>query len=105
MPATAQKVLDRARIPLNDDEKIRYLDNELLVYLNEGVQCLRRDRPDLFIGSLGNDIADIVLNDTLSLSPMHIQSLADYITARAESKDADMSDQGRAAAFLALSRG
>lgn len=99
----AQEVIDLARKPLNDDSKVRYTDETLLAYLNQGVQQLRKQRPDLFMGFLNGYIADISVNDTIPVAPTQRQKLADYVTGRAETVNADIGEASRAAAFLQLS--
>ena len=101
--ATAQDILDLARLPLNDAGKVRYLDADGLRYLNAGLAHLKRMRPDLFIGSLATDQAALVIGGTVP-TPAHVdQALADYVAARWQTVDAETSE--RSAAFFALSQG
>ncbi len=103
--AAAQQLLDRARIPLNDADKARYTDTVLLEYLNEGLQWLRRERPDLFMGALNKPLATLATDTDVPLGAQWHAPLADYVSARAQTVDADAADpNGRAAAFFTLSR-
>lgn len=100
---TAQEVIDLARIPLNDKDKDRYLDAELLRFLNAGLGMLKRSRADLFVGSLETGHTTLALTDALP-TPQHVdQALADYVTARAGTVDNE--DSERVAAFFTLASG
>lgn len=104
----AQEILDRARIPLNDADKTRYPDADGLLYLREGVRTIRRLRPDCFVGNLAADpAASIVLTPAPSAVPVsyeHYQALADYVSARWQDKDDDLTGE-KAAAWLTLAVG
>jgi hypothetical protein len=100
--ASVQDLLNRARIPLNDDAKGRWPDPELLAYLNEGLALVRKSRPDLFLGKLLDEII-VEIGDADPIVPYtHHQSLVDYVTARAQMKDGDQSGT-KAAELLQLS--
>ncbi|MBN9461700.1 MAG: hypothetical protein J0H00_10815 [Burkholderiales bacterium] len=103
----AQEILDRARLPLNDAEKERYLDEDGLLYLREGVRTIRRLRPDCFVGRLGSDpAADIVLNppSEVQIEFEHYQALSDYVSARWQDRDDDLTGE-KAAAWLTMAVG
>jgi len=102
---TVQSLLDRARLPLNDDEKIRYPDTELLAWAVDGVKLLKRKRPDLFVGRWTVSFDALEVGDAVPIDEMYHQMLADYITGRCETKDADFSAEGRGMAFLQLAGG
>jgi hypothetical protein len=51
MGFTYQSVVDLARKPLNDSDKARYSDDDLLAYANHGMLTVLKRRPDLFIGN------------------------------------------------------
>lgn len=105
MAKTAQQIIDLARLPLVDAGKDRFADVDGLSYLNFGLQMLRRKRPDLFIGTLNGDLADLIVGDTVP-APQHVhQALADYITARAETHDDEAAMNERAQAFFAIAAG
>lgn len=100
---TAQEVIDLARVPLNDADKGRYVDTDLLRFLNAGLRTLKKNRPDLFIGTLGTPFVALALADTLP-TPDHVdQAIADALTARAMTVDTE--DTERVGAFFALSAG
>jgi len=102
MPVTAQNLLDQARGPLFDTPPARWLDPELLGFLNQGIKLLRAKRPDIFIGTLGSDIPDLVVGDTVPLNQMYHAALSDYVTARALMKNSEAGSMPRANAFFAL---
>lgn len=96
--ATAQNILDLARDPLNDSEKTRWPDPALLPHLNQGLEQIRRARPDLF--SVWTEF-NLVASDTVPLSAAYHQNLADYIAARAFARD-DEEAIAKATAFFTL---
>ena len=103
MPFTFQSVVDLARIPLNDADQARYPDNTLLLFLNQGMLQVLKRRPDLFIGQFARPLDGWAgLADTFPLPPEYIQTLADYVTARAEMTDDEHVNSGRAAIFMQL---
>jgi hypothetical protein len=103
MAFTYQSVVDLARTPLNDDDKARYPDATLLLYANHGILQILKRRPDLFVGQFGSlPAGDATLDDMFPLPAGYVQTLADYVTARAEMADDEHVNSGRAAAFVQL---
>lgn len=107
MAFTFQQVADRARLPLQDSAKDRYPDSELLTYALDAYLLIRRHRPDFLVSAWSTAPAF----GTLSLSsnfPLvgdeYLPVVADYVTARAESKDDQSVLEERAKAFFALFR-
>lgn len=103
MAFTYQDVLDLARIPLNDEDRVRHPDGRLLSYARQAVLQMRRRRPDLFIGRFG-DLPDGTesAGSMLPLPAEYAQLVADYVTARAEMVDDEHAGSGRAALFMRL---
>lgn len=101
---TFQQVLDRARVPLNDDDKDRYTDAELLNYAVDAFLLLRRYRPDLFIAAWTlPDWSAYTVDTPFPVAPdEYLPIIADYVTARAEFKDDEHVVAERAQAFYAL---
>jgi hypothetical protein len=100
---TYQDLVNVARLPLNDTDKARYSDADLLAYANGGILTLLKRRPDLFIGqfaSLPNGSASLATAFPLGVE--YIQTIADYVTARAESTDDEHVNSGRAALYMQL---
>lgn len=105
MAFTFQELADRARIPLNDDEKDRYLDAQLLTFGQDAYLLLRRYRPDIFLSGWGDFPAFGALTlaaDFPSVDDMYLPVIADYIAARAEFRDDEAVVAERAQAFYAL---
>lgn len=105
MATTAQQIIDLARLPLVDADKTRFADADALKYLNFGIRLLRGKRPDLFIGSLKDDLTDLTLTSEVTLPQMTHQALADYVTARCETHDDEEAMNDRAQQFFALAAG
>lgn len=102
---TMQSVIDFARMTLNDDEKVRDTDADLLVYANIALDEAYRLRPDLFLGQYtatalteGNQRA---LGDAFPIDARFRSAVADYIIGRAEIADDEHANSGRAGALLA----
>lgn len=90
MAASTMNLLDRARLPLNDEDKTRWPDTELLSYLNEGLALVRRSRPDLFFATLLEEpVVDLNTAD-VPIPYTHRQPLVDYVSGRAQMKDGDV---------------
>lgn len=101
----AQEILDRARLPLNDADKTRYSDADGLLYLREGVRIVRRLRPDAFLGNLAADpAASIALTSEVPVGFSHYQAIADYVSARWQDKDDELTGE-KAAQWLTLAVG
>lgn len=98
--ALMQAVLDRARIPLNDADKTRYPDAELLQYAVAGVERLFALRPDLRFGQYGTALATLTPGTTFPAPERYLQVIADYVGFRAETKDDEHVISGRATAFM-----
>jgi uncharacterized protein DUF6682 len=103
MAFTYQSVVDLARIPLNDADKTRYPDADLLSYANQGMLTIIKRRPDLFIGMFASlPDGEKALTDSFPLDAGYVQTIADYTTARAEMADDEHVDSGRAALYVQL---
>lgn len=103
MSRTYQQVIDRARTPLNDAEKVRWTDAALLGFANDGVLLLRRFRPDLFFGGYATlPGAEQALGTNIPVGDEFFPSLADYVTARALFGEDEDAVQAQAATFFKL---
>lgn len=103
MAVTYQSAVDLARVPLNDANRDRYSDDILLLFANHAMLQILKRRPDLFVGqfsSLPN--GERSLNDAFPLPSEYVQTVADYVTARAEMTDDEHVNAGRAALFMRL---
>lgn len=103
MAFTYQSIIDLARVPLNDTDKVRYSDAQLLMFANHGMLALAKRRPDLFIGQYHNlPTGEAGLTDSLPVDPAGAQLVADWVTARAEMTDDEHANSGRATVFVNL---
>jgi hypothetical protein len=100
--STMQTIIDRARIPLKDASKTRYSDPELLGYANAGIALAYQVRPDLRFGAYGTAFSALALGDTFPLPFQHEQTIADYATFRAQTKDGEVETPELGGEFLAL---
>jgi hypothetical protein len=103
MAFTYQTVVDLARYPLNDQDKTRLSDDELLAFANAGMLQLVLRRPDLFVGQFNNlPSGQNALTDTFPLTGPYVQTVADYVTFRSETVDDEKMNEPRAIAFAQL---
>ena len=94
--STCQSVIDRARVPLNDADKSRYTDTELLSYLCDGIAEAYALRPDLRFGNFkAAAVTLFALTDTFPLSVQHEVALQHYLVYRAENKDDENVNEDR----------
>jgi hypothetical protein len=100
MPYTAQQIVDDARVPLNDADKVRYSDALLLTYLNHAILLARKSRPDLFLGLWATLPADLTLVSEFPVDDMYYPLFVDYVTGRAETLDDEHVESSRAMAFI-----
>lgn len=95
------------RIPLNDDDKARISDATALTFAMQGLQMLTQKRADLFIGQFlaMPDISALALGDVFPVDDNIAPAIADYITARAETRNDESIIEQRATMFFQLVRG
>lgn len=90
-----------ARIPLNDSDKTRYSDTQLMLFANQAMMAFAKRRPDAFIGQFSNlPDGTAALTDSFPIDQGHAQQIADWITGRAEMTDDEHTDTGRAKVFV-----
>jgi hypothetical protein len=103
MAFTYQSVVDLARIPLNDEDKARYSDAMLLSLANHAALQILKRRPDLFVGQFASlPDGERMPDDIFPMPAAYVQTVADYVTARAEMTDDEHAGSGRAAVFAQL---
>ena len=100
--ATLQTVINLARENLNDLDKVRHADVQLLKFANNGIQEMVKFRPDLFLGQYQNADKYYALIDIFPMSAMYERAIADYIIGRAEMTNTEESSIARAGALLSL---
>lgn len=84
MAYTMQDVVARARAPLLDASKLRYSDNDLLVYARDALALAFAKRPDLSLGNWSASYSALTLDSAFPLSDRYVPIVADYVTGRAE---------------------
>jgi len=107
MSYTLQAVVDMGRIPLNDDDKARMTDAMGLTFAKQGLQMVLSKRPDLFFGQYLAlpDISALALGSSFPVDDIIAPAVADYITARAESRNDESIIEQRATMFYQLFKG
>lgn len=98
--ATIQDVLNRARIPLNDDGKVRYSDERALEFANTAIARAYQVRPDLRFGSYGTAFAPLAAGAEFPLPYQHVQAVADYVTGRLLTIDDEATAAEKALAYM-----
>lgn len=100
MARTVQDVLDGARVILNDEAGIRYLDDQLCTYVLDAYVEARYIRPDLFVGLYEVDLPDVIVPaDPFPLSPQFFAAVREFVISMAELRDDEWVNDGRAAMF------
>lgn len=104
---TVSDVITVSRKQLRDklEPNFRWPTDELISYLNDGLQVLRQARPDLFLSAAGSMVTVpelTLLADTFTLDNTYKITLASYVSSEALLEDSDdntnlgMSDKFRA---------
>lgn len=99
-----QDLVNLARLDLNDEDKDRYTDIQLLNHIRTYVQEALRSRPDLFIGRFFATTPSytLLLSDKFPMSDRYIRSCADYVIARAMMNNTEENAIAIANNYLAL---
>lgn len=102
--ATMQSVIDRARLDLNDADKVRHPDANLLVFANEFLKEASKLRPDWFFPNEPPD-GSLALGGTFPIPERYVITCANYIIARANLLGTEESRFDAAAAYLRMATG
>jgi len=101
MAVTVQTIIDDARESLNDADKVRWPDAEMLIYLKNGLDTLYQMRPDLwhgqFIPEFVSDNLELTTPSVFPINDRYRRMVSDYLIMRAETKDDQAVNTGRAA--------
>ena len=100
--ATLQNVIDGARVVLQDADKVRYTDAQLLGYANDGIVLGFKYRPDFRLGNYTVALGTYVAADQVPFPVQYQHLLKYYVVSSAELRDDEYSQDGRAAALLGL---
>jgi hypothetical protein len=85
--ATMQSILDLARLDLNDADKTRNTDANMLAFANDGLAKTVMIRPDLNFGNYTTTFADLTTASTFPLPLAYRPAIANYIVLRCETAD------------------
>ena len=96
MTVTVQSVLDLARLDLNDADKTRNTDANLLKFANDGLAKTVQLRPDLNYGNYTTAWADLTTASSFPLPLEYRPAIANYIVMRAEASDDAFANEQRA---------
>lgn len=80
----------------------RYETSELESYVTFAVREARRIRPDLFLGTFKDAIADLVSGSAFPMPDEYAPVVAHYVAGRAELRDDEFAADGRAVTLLKL---
>jgi len=107
MSYTMQKVVDKARIPINDVDKVRKTDADMLSYAIDALYMLQQRRPDLMFGLYLTlpDFTALALTSPFPLDNAYATAVADYVTARTETENDESVVEQRANLFFGLFKG
>lgn len=92
---TVADVLTRARAAINDAGGVRATDATMRTYVVDGLNLIKRARPDLFVGSFGTAIDQVASSDTLTLDHQYFLALAMFVGSMVEHQDEDSADRAR----------
>ena len=107
MAFVMSEVVDKARFILNDADKARFTDTELLGFANDAILLLRNKRPDIFYGQFLtlSTTEKLALGATFPLPNEYVPVMADYITAMSESRNDEAVLTQRTELFLKMVAG
>lgn len=100
--ATMGDIVGRARVILADPNSVRWSDQVLLGYVNEGLAIARTVRPDLFRGQHATVQTPLLSSATFPLGMVYESHLVDYTAGRAHYIDAEHGEESRAAVLVRL---
>lgn len=79
-----QALINIARADLNDEDKTRYSDSQLLLHVQNYVQQAIFSRPDLFLGRYESLTPyTLVITSLFPMTDRYVRSCADYVVGRA----------------------
>lgn len=98
-----QEVVNIARLDLNDEDKTRHADTQLLRHVQSFVQQAKFSRPDLFLGFFENTSNyNLVLSEKFPMSDRYVRPCADYVIGRAMMNNTEENAIAIANNYLAL---
>lgn len=94
--ATMQNIIDRVRFRLNDAQKVRNPDTQVLQYLNDMVKAAYNFRPDFFIGQYTAPPFDLASGGTYPLPGFSEPAAVEYCVALCNLPDDEEARQAKA---------
>lgn len=95
-----QNILDRARVLLQDDKKVRFKDPDCLAALNQGIKEAKRWRSDLFFGQYGTPYVDLAVGDPFPLPPEYEYAAITSLVAFCDARESEYSEDQRVVVFM-----
>lgn len=102
MATTIQNIMDLARLDLNDADKTRNTDANLVKFVNDGIAKAYVIRPDLKYGSYGTAFADLGTTSSFPLPLEYRSAISNYTVMRCEVSDDPFAIEQRAIQALKL---
>jgi hypothetical protein len=99
MPTFAEQITGVREI-LNDVDAVRWTDTDLMRYSNEFMRETRRIRPDLYLGTYGQNFPTYDIEDEFPLDITLLKYLDDYVIHRAHVREEEYVDDKRAMLFF-----
>ena len=97
-----QSVVDLARLDLNDADKVRNLDADMLSFANDGLARAYAIRPDMRFGNFASTFSDLALTDNFPLGLEYRKAIADFVVACCETHDDPFALEARAAQAMKI---
>lgn len=97
MARTVDDVVTEVRKAVSDQGADRDSDAELRRYAVDGLNIIKTERPDLFLGAFGTTYETLAAGAALpaAISGQYFLALVMYVTARVEFKDEQSADRAR----------
>ena len=97
-----QSVVDLARLDVNDAEKTRNPDANMIRFANDAIARILVMRPDLNWGNYATGYTDLALGDNFPLGLEYRKPVSDFIVMCCETSDDPFAIEQRAVQALTL---
>lgn len=107
MARTVDDAVAAARKAVTDPNAVRDSDAEIRGYAVDGLNIIKTQRPDLFLGAFGTSYETLAAAAALptAISGQFFLPLVMYVVARIEFKDEESADRARGELALKLAGG
>lgn len=101
---TLASVIAAARFTVQDEDAEAYRNDDarMLRLVNDYLHQMRRDAPDLFLGSLAAPLADRAAGDDFPLGWAYVDRAAFYVVSRLDMVESEYAVNGRVAAAATI---